>query len=158
MHNGGTVKRNGLSAWKLTFLFLALWFAASTPLLRAQTSTDQVWSQLLSQSSIAQNDGYKRLNYMIGYMNTGTTTSVNWPITTEKGRAYLIVGVCDNDCTDVDLVLQVWFGAEIASDVLADDIPVIRFTPSTAATYWIETTMVVCSVEPCSYGIAVFVQ
>ncbi len=155
---GEPVRRNRLCAWKLTFIFLTLWLGASTPLLRAQTSTDQVWSQLLSQSSIALNDGYKRLNYMLGYMNTGTTTTVNWPVTMEKGRAYLIVGVCDNDCTDVDLVLQDTNRGDITSDVLADDIPVIRFTPSTADTYWIETTMVVCSVEPCGYGIAVFVR
>jgi hypothetical protein len=147
-----------LSTWKLIFLFLILWLGASTPLLRAQSSTDQVWSQLVSQSATATNEGFKRLNYMIGYMNNGTVTNVNWPVDMEKGRSYLIVGVCDNDCTDVDLILQDTDRAEVASDVLADDIPVIRFTPSTAATYWIETTMVVCSVEPCGYGIAVFVQ
>jgi hypothetical protein len=152
------VRRKPLSTWKLIFLFLILWLGASTPLLRAQTSTDQVWNQLVSQSSIAQNDGYKRLNYMLGYMNTGTVTNVNWPVDMEKGRSYLIVGVCDNDCTDVDLVLQDTNRAEVASDVLDDDIPVIDFTPSTAATYWIETSMVACSVEPCGYGIAVFVR
>lgn len=152
------MKQNRLSAWRLTFIFLTLWLAASTPLLRAQTSTDQVWSQLLSQSTLAQNDGYKRLNYMLGYMNTGTTTNVNWPVDMEGGRSYLIVGVCDNDCTDVDLVLEDTNRAEVASDVLADDIPVIRFAPKSSAVYFLRTSMVICSVEPCGYGIAVFVQ
>jgi hypothetical protein len=158
MSNGGNVRRKLLSAWKPTFIFLAFWLGAFPSLLRAQTSTDQVWSQLLSQSATAVNDGFKRLNYMIGYMNTGTTTNLNWPVDMEGGRSYLIVGVCDNDCTDVDLVLEDRDRAEVASDVLADDIPVIRFAPNKSASYWIRTSMVVCRVEPCGYGIAVFVR
>ena len=152
------MKRKSPFGWKPTFIVLVLWLGAFPPLLRAQTSTDQVWSQLSSQSATAVNDGFKRLNYMIGYMNTGTTTNLNWPVDMEGGRSYLIVGVCDNDCTDVDLVLENRDRAEVASDVLADDIPVLRFAPNKSDSYWIRTSMVVCRVEPCGYGIAVFVR
>ena len=152
------MRRKPLPVWKPTFIVLVLWLGAFPSFLRAQTSTDQVWSQLSSQSATAVNDGYKRLNYMIGYMNTGTTTNLNWPVDMEGGRSYLIVGVCDNDCTDVDLVLEGRDRTEVASDVLADDIPVIRFAPKSSAVYFLRTSMVICSVEPCGYGIAVFVQ
>ena len=41
-------------------------------------------------------------------------------------------------------------------DTGLDDMPMIRFTPSTTAVYWIEPTMHACSREPCGYGIAIF--
>jgi hypothetical protein len=68
------------------------------------------------------------------------------------------VGVCDNDCADVDLVLEDDNGVVIASDTASDDNPVIRFTPSTTDYYWVQVTMPDCRVEPCGYGIGVFVK
>ena len=44
------------------------------------------------------------------------------------------------------------------NDLLEDDLPIVDYTPKTSATYWIRPTMVVCSVNPCGYGIAVFVR
>lgn len=142
---------------KPAFVFLGLWLGVSVPHSRAQ-STDQVWSQLQNQSAIAQNDGYKRLNFIIGYLNNGDEPLDNWPVHLEAGSSYLIVGVCDNDCTDVDLSLEDGSRAVLASDVLNDDLPIIRYSPGKSATYWLRPTMAVCSVNPCGYGIVVMVQ
>jgi hypothetical protein len=68
----------------------------------------------------------------------------------------LIVGVCDNDCSDVDLALEDEEGVAVVSDTGSGDMPMIRFTPSATAVYWIDPTMHACSTEPCAYGIAVF--
>ena len=58
----------------------------------------------------------------------------------------------------VDLSLEDEDRAVLASDVLQDDLPIVTFTPATSTTYWIRPTMVVCNVNPCGYGIAVFVR
>lgn len=152
------MNRSPRSAWKPTFLFLMVWLGASTSLSMAQTSTDQVWNQLYAQSTTAQNQGFKRLNYIIGYLGNGMEPTVNWPVDLVGGSSYLILGVCDNDCSDFDLSLEDGDRGVLASDVLNDDLPIVRFAPSKSGTYWIHPTMVACSVEPCGYGIVVFVK
>ena len=144
-------------SWKTVFLFLGLWLGFSIPVLRGQP-TDQVWNQLVTQSTAAQNEGYKRLNYMIGFLDSGTEPIDNWPVHLLAGSSYLIAGVCDNDCTDVDLSLEDAKRTVVASDLLEDDVPVIEYSPTTSATYWLRPTMTTCSVNPCGYGIAVFVR
>ena len=68
------------------------------------------------------------------------------------------MGVCDDDCTDVDLSLEDAKRVVVASDLLQDSVPIVTFAPSTSATYWIRPTMVRCNADPCGYGIAVFVR
>jgi hypothetical protein len=126
--------------------------------LSAQSNpADQVWDQLLDAFTPAQKDGFKQLNYMIGWLNKGTSPNP-WLQTLLGGSSYLIVGVCDNDCVDVDLALVDESNVVIASDTAPDDLPVIRFTPSTTANYWVKPTMHDCRVEHCGYGIGVFVK
>ena len=143
--------------WKPAFLFLGLWLSFSVRLSIGQP-TDQVWGQLQEQSTAAQNNGYKRFNYMIGFLDNGNEPVNNWPVYLSAGSSYLIVGVCDNDCTDVDLSLEDANRSVMGSDVLKDDLPMIQFAPNTGATYWIRPTMAACNVNPCGYGIAVFVR
>ena len=42
--------------------------------------------------------------------------------------------------------------------LLDDDVPVVEYAPNKSGTYWIRPTMVACSVNPCGYGIVVFVK
>lgn len=149
--------RNRSWTWKPAFLFLGLWLGTTVPPLTGQP-TDQVWGQLEDQSALAHNEGYKRLNYMIGFLDNGKEPVNNWPVYLVAGSSYRIVGVCDNDCTDVDLSLEDANRTVVASDLLEDDIPIIEFAPTAGATYWIRPTMAVCSVNPCGYGIAVMVR
>ena len=151
------MKRNRSWLWKSAFLCLGLSLGSSIPSSIAQ-STDQVWSQLTNQSTRAGNEGYARYNYIIGYLDHDSEPVDNWPVYLTAGSSYRIVGVCDNDCTDVDLTLEDSSRTVLASDVLNDDLPIITFAPSTSATYWIRPTMAVCNTNPCGYGIAVFVR
>lgn len=51
------------------------------------------------------------------------------------GVHYAIVGVCDEDCKDLDLVLYNALGRELASDVEQDDVPVVEVTPDRDGLY-----------------------
>ena len=151
------MKKNGSWLWKSALFCLGLSLGFLTPSSVAQ-STDQVWSQLSNQSTRAANEGFARFNYIIGYLDHDSEPVDNWPVYLSAGSSYRIVGVCDNDCTDVDLSLEDSKRTVVASDVLNDDLPIISFTPGTSATYWIRPTMAVCNTNPCGYGIAVFVR
>lgn len=72
------------------------------------------------------------------------------------GTQYEILGQCDEDCTDLDLVLFDPAGNQIDSDLLEDDYPVVSVTPRRTGTYRVRVMMATCSVEPCRYGIGVF--
>lgn len=144
--------------WIAIGLLMAGSLALTASPATAQSSTDTVWSQLKDTYTVIQKQGYKQLNYVIGYLDNGTSPALNWPLSLLGGSSYLIAGVCDNDCTDFDLSVEDVDRAVLASDTAEDDIPMVRFTPPTDATYWVKPTMHACSVNPCAYGIAVFVQ
>lgn len=69
---------------------------------------------------------------------------------------YMIMGVCDADCDDLDLVLTDPDGNEITSDALNDAYPVLLFTAPAGGAYILWVTMYDCSVSPCSFGYKVF--
>ena len=66
----------------------------------------------------------------------------------------LFVALCDNDCTNLDLVLVDAGGAVVDSDVLDDDYPMVSVDP--AGTYRLEVRMTVCSASPCRYGVQAY--
>ena len=151
------MKQNRSWLWKSAFFCPVLSLGFFIPSSIAQ-STDQVWNQLSTQSTRAANEGFARFNYIIGYLDHDSEPVDNWPIYLSAGSSYRIVGVCDNDCTDVDLSLEDSKRTVVASDVLNDDLPILNFAPGASATYWIRPTMAICSANPCAYGIAVFVR
>lgn len=70
----------------------------------------------------------------------------------EAGREYMLVGACDNDCSDMDLEIYDPAGHEIDSDLEYDDVPVVMVTPERTASYRLVIGMAGCSREPCYYG------
>jgi hypothetical protein len=72
------------------------------------------------------------------------------------GVRYAIVGVCDEDCDDLDIVLYNAGGREVASDVQDDDVPVVEITPDRQATFSARAVMASCKKDPCSYGLGLF--
>lgn len=153
------VRRNRSPKWTVTILFLLTWLGASvTPLSAQSPSANQVWDQLQSAFTTADNDGFKQYDYSVGWLNKGGS-GYSFSGNLSAGSSYLIVGVCDNLCADVDLTLIDTNDVVIASDTAANDTPVIRFTPSTTANYFVKVTMPDChSVDTCGFGTGIFVK
>lgn len=72
-----------------------------------------------------------------------------WNINLEGGRNYGIFGACDNDCSDVDLIVEGPNGQELGRDVLLDDYPIVGFTAPSSGRYTVRIQLVTCEVEPC---------
>jgi hypothetical protein len=72
------------------------------------------------------------------------------------GRSYTLLGVCDGDCTDLDIALYDENNNLIDQDTLTDDRPLVRVTPRRSARFRMAVTMASCSDEPCYYAVAVY--
>jgi hypothetical protein len=81
--------------------------------------------------------------------------SESFPVTLQAGVAYLISGVCDNDCTGLHLGLANAAHNDVVVDRGSENFPVLRFTPETTR-YWVKVTMAGCQMNPCWYGVAVY--
>ncbi|HEY2824813.1 MAG TPA: hypothetical protein VGI83_04640, partial [Gemmatimonadales bacterium] len=73
----------------------------------------------------------------------------------QAGQDYAVLGVCDQDCADIDLRVYDDNGTELGSDFEKDDHPVVRFTPRTARVK-VHVYMATCNREPCFYGVGIF--
>ncbi len=96
-----------------------------------------------------------------GQMETGALQEgqeIRFPVTLQEGLEYRVVGVCDNDCQDLDLILFDSRGAEVEADRLTDAIPILEFTPPSTGEYRVAASMVTCTIEPCAYQVAFFVR
>ena len=71
------------------------------------------------------------------------------------GSRYTVSGVCDNDCTDLDLRVMSPAGVELDRDFLTDDVPVLAFRAPTSGRYHLEVSMARCSIAPCRYDVEV---
>lgn len=81
---------------------------------------------------------------------------ISFPLSLTGGQDYMMVGFCDNDCEDMDLVLLDGSGTELESDYLVDAQPVLVYTPGSSGVYNIRLDMVTCTIEPCNYAVGIF--
>ncbi len=117
--------------------------------------TQQMQGYMAQYAQSAQSRGYSPVTPMVtGNLNQGANTSHNFPLT--AGRNYVIIGVCDRDCTDVDLRLYDASGNTIASDVAVDDHPTLQFTAGMSGNFRLQVEMATCSTNPCYYGVQLF--
>jgi hypothetical protein len=117
--------------------------------------TQQVVNLLNQAASTATSRGMRRTHSpYLGSLRTSATS--NHTLTLNGGTSYSLIGVCDNDCSDLDLRLFDPNGREVASDLLTDDTPVVSWTPRRTGTYTVRAIMTACSSEPCRYGIGVY--
>ncbi|MFC1791404.1 hypothetical protein ACFL0I_02940, partial [Gemmatimonadota bacterium] len=89
----------------------------------------------------------------LGELDRGAEEEV-W-IQLPHGDFYL-VGVCDNECDDLDMWIWDAAGEEVDEDVLTDDVPVLQVSPKAPGRYRIRVKMITCTIEPCAYGFEVF--
>lgn len=75
-----------------------------------------------------------------------------WNVNLAGGTAYRIIGVCDNECSNVDMELLDGSGAVVQSDVLPDDIPIVNITPSANGRYTVRLILKTCTLAPCYVG------
>lgn len=115
----------------------------------------QVLDQIRITGEVFASEGYR----LIGSAYTGSLyaqASQDFDLELQAGVHYVLVGVCDNDCSDIDLSIFDGSGTQLDSDYEGDAYPVVEVTPSGTASYRVHTYMASCETEPCFFGVGVY--
>lgn len=74
----------------------------------------------------------------------------------EAYRSYKFFGLCNEDCSDLDLVPLSPSGLPLRSDTERDAFPTFEYRPTRGGTYKVQAHMFACTTEPCFFGISIY--
>jgi len=117
--------------------------------------TRQVRDAVTNAGATFASRGYT-LTHEIHDGSLAKTASEDFWVELDAGVQYALVGVCDEDCEDIDLGLFDADGEQVDSDYELDEVPIVSVTPSVTGRYRVHAYMASCDVEPCFYGVGVF--
>jgi hypothetical protein len=144
-----------------TAVLASIFLLALAPAARSQNAwRDVLERQMAAVGTTVAGDGYREdsrafhTDMIVGTLANGASVALE--VDLEVGVEYMIVGACDNDCTDLDLSLVDLQGNVLFEDALDDDVPILGFTAPAGGTHFLLIDMYACSVEPCSFGYKVY--
>ncbi|HET7025014.1 MAG TPA: hypothetical protein VFI39_07420 [Gemmatimonadales bacterium] len=140
----------------LLILFLTL--AGALPALAQSDRWDrQVDSAAARAGQALATQGYRPAGKSHrGDLFAGETATITIPLAPET--AYAVVGVCDDDCEDLQLVLVSTTRYEVDADRRGTVVPIVRTTSADGGIYHVNVTMAACRVSPCRYEIVVLAR
>ena len=138
---------------KLPFVALAA-LAAALIAAPAQAQEQIVTTQLDSAVVLMAGQGFTPADDAVrGSLDQGEDEEFELEL--EAGTQYFVVGVCDGDCEDMDLVLTDGDGDEVEADREMDDVPMLAIEGQSGS-FVLSVQMATCNVNPCYYGVRVF--
>jgi len=114
---------------------------------------------ILAQLQQAQQAAAQQGFQMIGQPFSGSLAqgqSWNVPATLQAGMDYRVLGVCDRDCADLDLVVFDSNGTQVGQDTSNTNQPVVAVVPIYSDNFTIQVQMYNCSIAPCYYALALY--
>jgi len=81
-----------------------------------------------------------------------------WVVNLTAGASYRVIGVCDNECSNIDMELYDPNNQVVSSDTMADDLPIVNVAPAAAGPFTVRIIMRTCTVAPCFVGARVLQQ
>ncbi len=142
---------------KLALSFTLILTASSVFSQKALQPMDEWAIQVYNQFRIYQGQldlSNQSHEIVTGRLDDGGSDWVNIEI--PAGNTYYILGVCDNDCLDLDLELYSANNEQLSKDNESDDYPLVSVTPTERTVYRVKVVMANCSEAPCRYGVAVY--
>lgn len=121
----------------------------------AQAQANVVRTQLDSAVVLMRGQGFVPLDDAV----TGTLAAgqdEEFEVELEAGVTYMVVGVCDGGCSDLDLVLTDDEGDEMEADRELDDVPMLAVENTSNVEAVLTVQMATCSTAQCHYGVRVF--
>jgi hypothetical protein len=79
-----------------------------------------------------------------------------FPLTLRAGQDYRVVGVCDQRCGDLELLLFDQNETTIGRAVLGLGVPALDVRPAATGAHVVEVAMLRCSAAPCWYAVNVY--
>ena len=119
------------------------------------------WAQALLDEMTAIDDAAVTIGAVqthdpvIEMLNQGDTHVIEYEFD-RPGVRIALVGVCDLDCSDLDLGVYDEYGQEIAVDVESDDRPEVNIDILEPGVLEVHVYMAACSVEPCGFAVQAY--
>jgi hypothetical protein len=125
---------------------------ANAPWASAQESFSKAATKKILQAARSfTNQGYRLLgDPYISHLDRQATERIDFQTT--KGVSYVLVPVCDQYCSGIDLAVV----DEEGVDVEKKEGAILLVTPRTIDPVSLRVTMTDCSENPCYYGLAIF--
>lgn len=121
---------------------------------RAQQGAALVQTLLDSATVLMANEDYEESDDAVtGTLEAGQDEEFEMEL--EAGQNYIFVGVCDENCSDLDITIYDEDGDEIDSDVEMDDTPMVMIEAEEDMKVTIKVTMATCDDE-CHFGLGVY--
>ena len=148
------VKNMTYQTTRALFLFVLLALAPLRMAVAQNQYEQQVLQQLESASMVFTSAGYTPV---IGDGDKlDHQASETYTVTLKAGRSYVLMGVCDEDCLDLDLELYDGSGNLISQDNTEDDAPIVEVNVATGGDFTLKVTMYECNNNPCYYGVGLY--
>lgn len=131
----------------------------TAPVQPAPTTGEDPQAIILSQLQQAQAAAAQQGFQMVGTPFSGSLAqgqSWNVPAQLFQGYDYRVLGVCDRDCADLDLVLFDSQGRQVALDTTNTSQPIVAVQPAYNDNFTVQVQMFNCTVAPCYYAIALY--
>jgi hypothetical protein len=127
----------------------------------ASAAQDQAAQQVRQYMDSAAKQFFNRGYHYGGFSQSGSLDegqTVQLTIALGAGMRTQLMGGCDSDCSNLDLVLYDPAGKAVDQDVAADDYPIVSTVPAADGKYVLEVRMVKCKAAPCNYAIQQYVK
>jgi hypothetical protein len=116
-----------------------------------------ILAQLQQAHAALGQQGYQLMGEPVsGGLQQGQSWNV--PAQLQPGLDYRIVGVCDRDCADLDLVVFDAQGAVVTQDTSTTSQPVVAIQPAYLGNFTVQVQMFNCTVAPCYYAVALYAR
>lgn len=133
--------------------------AMQQPAVAPPTTDGSPQAVILAQLQQAQMALAQQGFQMVGQPATGGLQqgqTWNVPAQFVAGFEYRVLGVCDRDCSDLDLVMYDASGAAILQDTGVSSQPMLAIAPNYTGAFTVQVQMYQCSVAPCYYALALY--
>jgi hypothetical protein len=115
---------------------------------------DQVKAQLALIKLAGNSEGWEEThNDKFDKLDNGESDSFSFNL--QRGKSYKIISVCDNDCSDLDLILYDENNNEINRDNSDDSTPMVEVRPKWTGQFSLKVSMYSCESNPCYYAICI---
>ncbi len=118
-------------------------------------SAQILMQQLQQVEQVAAQQGFQQVGQpFAGGLLQGQSWNV--PAQLMAGYEYRVLGVCDQNCRDMDVAVYDKSGATVAQDNANDDHPVVAVAPAANGQFTIQAQMFQCSAQPCYYALILY--
>jgi len=129
-------------------------FATLAPVTAAFAADEDILGQLLDKATEIYSDkGFTETGWVYR-SKLNQSGEERMAVTLNGGTDYQVIGVCDTDCSDLDIHVLDASGNEIDKDTEKDDFPIVGV--SSSGTYTLRIVMSDCDTDPCLYAVKAY--